>query len=108
MKEFQGKSAALVHRLSGIALALFLPLHFWALGQALEGEARLESFLRWSEQPLVKASEWAIVLLLAAHLSGGVRILMLESLPWRNWQKSLATAAAAAVLAIGLAFALAL
>ncbi len=97
----------MVHRLSGIALALFLPLHFWALGQALEGEARLESFLRWTDQPLVKLSEWAIVLLLAIHLTGGARILMIEFLPWRDWQKNLAAAVAAAALAIGLAFALA-
>ena len=39
--------AFLVHRLSGLALALFLPLHFWALGQALQGEAALDGFLRW-------------------------------------------------------------
>jgi succinate dehydrogenase cytochrome b556 subunit len=101
------KHFALVHRLSGIALALFLPLHFWALGQALEGEAKLESFLRWTDQPLVKASEWAIVLLLAAHLTGGIRILMIEFLPWRDWQKTLAAVVTAAALAIGLLFALA-
>ena len=100
------RNFALVHRLSGIALALFLPLHFWALGQALQGEARLESFLRWTDQPLVKASEWAIVLLLAIHLTGGVRILMIEFLPWRDWQKTLAAVAAATALAIGLLFAL--
>jgi succinate dehydrogenase cytochrome b556 subunit len=100
------KNLALVHRLSGIALALFLPLHFWALGQALEGEAKLESFLRWSEQPLVKLGEWTIVLLLAVHLTGGVRILMIEFLPWRDWQKTLAAVAAATALAIGLLFAL--
>jgi succinate dehydrogenase cytochrome b556 subunit len=99
------KRLALVHRLSGIALALFLPLHFWALGQALQGEARLESFLRWTDQPLVKASEWSIVLLLAIHLSGGVRILMIEFLPWRDWQKTLVAAMTAAALAIGLLFA---
>jgi succinate dehydrogenase cytochrome b556 subunit len=100
------KNLALLHRLSGIALAAFLPLHFWALGQALEGEARLESFLRWSEQPLVKLGEWTIVLLLAAHLTGGVRILMIEFLPWRDWQKTLAAIATTAALAIGLLFAL--
>jgi succinate dehydrogenase cytochrome b556 subunit len=100
------RNFALVHRLSGIALALFLPLHFWALGQALQGEAKLESFLRWTDQPLVKASEWAIVLLLAVHLTGGVRILMIEFLPWRDWQRTLAAIAAAAALAIGLLFAL--
>jgi succinate dehydrogenase cytochrome b556 subunit len=100
------RNFALVHRLSGIALALFLPLHFWALGQAIEGEAKLESFLRWTDQPLVKASEWAIVLLLAIHLTGGVRILMIEFLPWREWQRTLAAVAAGAALAIGLLFAL--
>jgi len=100
------RNFALVHRLSGIALAVFLPLHFWALGQALQGEARLESFLRWTDQPLVKASEWAIVLLLAVHLTGGVRVLMIEFLPWRDWQKTLAAVAAATALAIGLMFAL--
>ena len=100
------RNFALVHRLSGIALALFLPLHFWALGQAIQGEARLESFLRWTDQPLVKASEWAIVLLLAIHLTGGVRVLMIEFLPWRDWQRTLAAVAAALALAIGLLFAL--
>jgi succinate dehydrogenase cytochrome b556 subunit len=100
------KNLALIHRVSGIALAVFLPLHFWALGQALQGEAALESFLRWTDQPMVKFSEWAIVSLLAVHLSGGIRILMIEFLAWRNWQKNLAVAAAAAALAIGLMFAL--
>jgi fumarate reductase subunit D len=93
-----------VHRVSGVALALFLPLHFWALGEALRGEARLESFLRWSDQPLVKAAEVILVLLLAAHMAGGVRLLMLEFLPWRDWQKSLLAAATAFSIAVGLAF----
>ena len=93
-----------VHRISGVALALFLPLHFWALAQALQGEARLESFLRWSEQPGVQAAEVALVLLLASHMAGGVRLLMLEFLAWRNWQKNLLAAASAFSLAIGVAF----
>lgn len=96
--------AFVVHRLSGVALALFLPLHFWALAQALQGEARLESFLRWSDQPLVKAGEFALVLLLAAHMTGGVRLLMLEFLAWRDWQKSLLAAATGLSLAVGLLF----
>ena len=92
----------MVHRISGVALALFLPLHFWTLGNALQGS------LAWSEQPLVKVGEWLIVLALAAHLGGGLRVLALEFLPWRDWQKSLTAAAAAAAVAVGLALALAL
>jgi len=98
------KWVALVHRVSGIALALFLPAHFWVLGQGLA----MDAFLRWTEQPLVKFAEWGLVVLLAAHLGGGLRVLMLEFLPWRDWQKSLAAAAAALTLGWGLAFALAL
>ena len=93
-----------VHRLSGVALALFLPLHFWVLGNALQ----LDSFLAWTEQPLVKLGEWAIVIALAAHLGGGLRVLAIEFLDWHEWQKSLAAIAAAVTLAVGLAFALAL
>lgn len=100
--------AFLAHRLSGLALSLFLPFHFWALGQAFQGEARLDTLLKWTEQPLVKFAEIALVLLLAAHLGGGLRLLALEFLPWRGWQKSLLAWAAGAALAAGLTFALAL
>ena len=94
----------MVHRVSGIALALFLPLHFWALSRALE----LDAFLAWTEQPLVKLSEWGIVVALAAHLACGLRVLLIEFLPWSARQKTLSSLAAAATLAVGIAFALAL
>jgi fumarate reductase subunit D len=94
----------IVHRVSGVLLTLFLPLHFWALGQALQGEARLDSFLRWTEHPGVKLGEIVLVVLLAAHMAGGVRLLALEFLPWRSWQKTLAAAAAGVSVAFGLAF----
>jgi fumarate reductase subunit D len=96
--------AFIVHRASGVLLALFLPLHFWALGQALHGEEKLESFLRWSDQPLVKFAETALVLLLAAHMTGGLRLLALEFLAWRDWHKSLLAVAAGVALVAGLAF----
>ena len=103
-----GTWAALVHRVSGILLVLFLPGHFIALGSALQGAAAFDEFLAWTQQPLVKFAEWGIVLLLAAHLGGGLRVMALEFLPWRDWQKGLAAAAAAGAIAVSLAFALAL
>ena len=71
-----GYWAFLVHRVSGILLALYLPAHFCVLGLALHDAARLDAFLRWTDQPLVRFGEWGLVLLLAAHFtvgaSGGV------------------------------------
>lgn len=89
-----------LHRLSGVALALFLPLHFLVLGLALEGGDRLDGFLRWTDSGLVKVAEMGLVFLLALHMAGGLRLLALEFLPWRDWQKTLialATGAAAIV-----------
>jgi fumarate reductase subunit D len=100
--------AFVVHRVSGLALAVFLPGHFWALSQALQGAAQMDTFLALTQQPLVKVAEFAVVLALAAHLTGGLRLLVLEFLPWRGWQKSLAAVAAGVSLAVAIGFALAL
>jgi fumarate reductase subunit D len=98
--------AFIVHRVSGLSLAIFLPFHFWALSQALHGAQALDGFLQWTQQPLVKLAEIGLVVLLAAHMAGGVRLLMLEFLAWRDWQKSLLAVAAGVSVAVGLAFAL--
>jgi fumarate reductase subunit D len=99
-----GVWAFLVHRVSGIALVLFLPLHFWALGQAIQGEVALDGFLRWADRPLVKLAEWALVVLLAAHLAGGLRLLAVEFLPWSDRQKTWIALGAGFSLLAGLVF----
>ena len=99
-----GFAAALLHRLSGIALAIFLPLHFLALATALDGAAALDSFLAVTNLPLVKASECALVAALATHMTLGLRILAIELLDIRERTVAVLTACAAAVFAVGLAF----
>lgn len=96
--------AFVVHRASGLLLTLFLLVHFWALGQALGGEARFDSFLRWTQDPFVKVAETAVVLTLAAHMAGGMRLLMLEFMAWRDWHKSLLAVATGASFAAALVF----
>ena len=99
-----GYWAALAHRLSGLALALFLPFHFLAFGLAIEGEAAFDAFLTWSDQPLVKFGEWGLVVLLSVHLFFGLRILAIEFLPWPGHLKRLIAAGAAASLLVGAVF----
>jgi fumarate reductase subunit D len=101
--------AFMVHRISGVALSVFLPVHFWALGQALSGSDKLEMFLRWTDQGLLKLSETGLVLLLAAHLSCGIRVLLLEFQPWptsARWQPAALAFAAGTTAAFGVLFAL--
>jgi fumarate reductase subunit D len=96
--------AALVHRLSGLTLAIFLPFHFLALALAIRGGAELDKFLRWTDQPPVKLSEAALVFLLTVHLLGGLRVLVIENFNWRDGQKQLATLAAAVSAVVAFVF----
>jgi fumarate reductase subunit D len=96
--------AALLHRLSGLGLAIFLPLHFLTLGLAIDGEARLEGFLRWSDAPAVKVSEAVLMFLLAVHALGGLRLLAVENLAWRDGQKRNAVLAVAFAAAVAVVF----
>ena len=96
--------AAMVHRVSGLALAAFLPLHFLALGLSLQGAARLDGFLRWTDLAVVKLAEGGLVFLLAAHFLGGLRILLVENFDWRANQLRVATAAGGAAMMVAFAF----
>jgi fumarate reductase subunit D len=113
MKGFKGTTsrahplwlAFILHRLSGVCLALFLPMHFWVLAMAMTDPTRLDGFLHLTEAGLVKLAEVGLVFLLAVHMFGGLRLIALEWLPWSPSQKSLAAGAAAvSFLVAGLFF----
>ena len=99
-----GYRAFLAHRVSGLVLAVFLPLHFLTLGLALQGAEALDRFLAFADLPLVKAAEWGLVVLLAVHLALGARLLVLELGPWRGMRTAWFAWAAAIAAVAGLAF----
>lgn len=101
-----GFLAALTHRLAGIVLAIFLPIHFLALGTALNGADAFESFFAATDTPLVKFSEGVIVVALALHLVLGLRVLAIEFLPLRERTRVVVSICLAAAFAVGLLFAL--
>jgi fumarate reductase subunit D len=96
--------AYIVHRLSGLALALFLPLHFWVLAMAMTNPARLDGFLHLTEAGVVKLAEFGLVFLLAVHMFGGLRLMAMEWLPWTPPQKTLAAGATAVSFLIAILF----
>lgn len=106
-RNHSGYWAFLLHRLSGLALVLFLPAHFFVLGTALN-EAAFADVIAWTDRPLVKLGEWGIVVLLALHMTGGIRLLALEFLPWSEGQKARIAASLGVALLFGAALALGL
>lgn len=102
-----GYWAFVLHRVSGLSLALFLPVHFLILGQALDA-GTFDAAIAWTARPLVKFGEWGIVVLLAAHMTGGVRLLALEFLPWSEAQKTRIAVSLGLAALFGVAFAIGL
>lgn len=96
--------AYVVHRISGLSLAAFIPLHLYVLGLALERRGELDQLLVWTEMPVVKAAEFGLVFLLAVHLFGGLRLMALEMFQWRDNQKTFAAAAASAAFLLASLF----
>ena len=82
--------AFLLHRLSGLVLAVFLPIHFYVLSLALIAPVRFDKFIQLVDNPLVNFAESGLVFLLALHFFGGLRLLALEFLPWSSRQKTFA------------------
>ena len=100
----RGFLAAMLHRLSGIALAIFLPVHFLALATALNGANALDAFLQVTRQPPVAIAEWGVVVALAIHLTLGLRLLAIELFDFREKTLAALSVCLAAVFAVGLVF----
>ena len=100
-----GFLAALLHRLAGIALAIFLPVHFWTLSAALNGADFLDKFLKVTNTPLIKFAEGGIVVALTLHMALGLRVLAIEFLPMHERTRVAISICLAAGFGVGLAFA---
>ncbi len=99
--------AAIGHRLSGLALAVFIPFHFLLLASAFDGAEAMDELLVYTDSPLVKIAEWVLVLMLALHFFFGIRVLLLELTPWPNRVNRLAAwviPCSLATLFVGLIF----
>ena len=102
----RGFAAAMIHRVTGIALAIFLPIHFLALASALNGADALESFLAITRQPIVAFGEVVIVVALAVHMALGLRVLAIEFFDVREKTALPLSLCGAAVIAVGVLFVL--
>lgn len=99
-----GFIAAMLHRLSGVALAVFLPMHFIVLGSALSGADALDSYLVLTHGWLFRLAEWGLVIALSLHMTLGLRVLAIEFLSFRERGATLVSACCALAFALGILF----
>src|SRR3546814_19100321 len=93
--------AFVAHSVSGVALALFLPLHFLALGLALESDAPLHGFLSVAAPPAFIVAARGLVVLLTLLMFAGISVLRLPLLTVPDYRQGLHGLGTAAPLASG-------
>ncbi|MGE5672514.1 MAG: succinate dehydrogenase, cytochrome b556 subunit [Mycobacterium leprae] len=77
-----GMWSHVLHRISGIAITLFLMLHIWEVTSVMRGgSAEFDTRLAALKTPVFVVGEWLLFLAVVFHGINGVR-LMLHDLGW--------------------------
>ncbi len=95
-----GMFAWMAHRLSGLALVVYIMLHIWGL-KSLGNRAAYNELIASYHAPLFKVGEFLLWCAVVYHMLNGIRIVLIDFLGWSpNHKKLFWTLGALAVLMI--------
>jgi succinate dehydrogenase / fumarate reductase cytochrome b subunit len=84
-----GTLAWLLHRVTGVALAIYLLPHFLSIHAARSGSQALDAELRGFATPLFAVAEWLLIGAVAFHALNGLRIIAVDLFDLAPRQKAL-------------------
>ena len=96
-----GNIAWLLHRLTGLALAIYLIPHFISINRSRLGPDVFDAALATFTAPFYKAAEFLLIMVVAFHAFNGLRIIVIDIFTFSHRQKllfGLVLGACAAVL----------
>jgi succinate dehydrogenase / fumarate reductase cytochrome b subunit len=73
-----GAVAWLFHRVSGLALTLYLILHVWVTHHVVQGERSFDRIMGFLSSLPFKVFEIALLAAIAYHTANGIRILIID------------------------------
>ena len=96
-----GMFAWMAHRLSGVALVVYLIIHIWGLKSLTDPDA-FNALIAKYHQPIFKIGEFLLLAAVVYHAMNGLRIVLIDFLGWSPNQKRLfwTLGAVAAILII--------
>ena len=96
-----GSVAWALHRITGVALAVYLVPHIVSINSSRGGREAFDEALGWYAGPLIAISEYLLVMAVAFHMFNGIRIIAVDFFDLSHTQRLLfwvVMAACAAVL----------
>jgi succinate dehydrogenase / fumarate reductase cytochrome b subunit len=76
-----GATLFVMHRLTGVALTVYLYLHLITLGSILQGQDRFNQAMEWMSRPTVRLMELVLVWMVLFHTMNGLRLIVLAIAP---------------------------
>jgi len=73
-----GTLAFIFHRISGITLIFYLPLHIWVTHFISSNPGRFDKTMAFLSQPLFKFAEVALLGAILYHVMNGIRIILID------------------------------
>lgn len=70
---------SILHRVTGVALFVLLPVLLALLGGSLSSGDTFDDYKRWADNFLIKLILWGVLWALMHHLLAGVRFLLLDA-----------------------------
>lgn len=81
MYKTTGFLSFVLRRVTGVALVLYLLLHIWVIGSALQGPEAFDTRLNFVQSDFFKVLEVALLAAVVYHAFDGIRVLLM------NWFK---------------------
>jgi succinate dehydrogenase / fumarate reductase cytochrome b subunit len=70
--------AWLIHRVTGLALVLYLVMHFYVLGQAQKSQDAFNKIMMAFHSPIIKVFEIVLLFGVIYHTINGIRVLLFD------------------------------
>lgn len=67
-----------IHRITGIALVIFLFIHIWTLSSVFQGPEAFNKTVSRFDNPMGHLMEYALLLAVTLHLLNGLRITLID------------------------------
>lgn len=77
-----------LRRLTGVALVIYLFLHMWVIGSALQGPEVFNARLNMVQTPFFKLMEIALLAAVVYHAFDGIRLLVVHWFDVTEYRKS--------------------
>lgn len=100
--QYPGMYTFWIHRITGIAVTLFLFLHIWTLSTVFQGKAAYDYAISKFDTKIGFIFQYILLLMVAAHLLQGIRITLADFWRLTRLQKKLLWISAGIFLVIAI------